>query len=85
MISIDKSDRSLQIPADFTEPDIEWFDNKNAPFDIRGVLYDSEKACYMRMPILQRFAFLRGFLVVITVLPAVVFASQQILPILRSA
>lgn len=47
---IEDIDQNLRVESNITEPDIVWFDAKEAPFAIFGVSYDEEQRCFVRMP-----------------------------------
>ncbi len=47
---IEDIDKNLVVETTITEPDIVWFDAKEAPFEIFGVQYDAAQGCYVRIP-----------------------------------
>ncbi len=50
MLDIEKYDKNLVVETTITEPDLVWFNVRDLPFQIYGVMYDTEKECYTRMP-----------------------------------
>jgi len=49
-MNIDKLDKNFVVNTNITEPDIVWYDIRQAPFEIRGVFYDENKGRYLRIP-----------------------------------
>ena len=49
-IKIEDIDKNFKVESNITEPDIVWFDVKNAPFAIHGVTYDEKQGLFVRMP-----------------------------------
>ena len=47
---IEEIDRNLRVESSITEPDIVWFDVRQAPFSVFGVFYDEQQRCFVRMP-----------------------------------
>ena len=50
IIDLSSIDKNFKVETTITEPDIIWFDVKNAPFVIHGVTYDSNQGLFIRMP-----------------------------------
>ncbi|MBQ9802797.1 MAG: SGNH/GDSL hydrolase family protein [Clostridia bacterium] len=50
-MKIEDLDQNLKVETALTEPDLVWFDAKQAPFRLYGVSYDEGAGCYVRMPI----------------------------------
>ncbi|MBE5732195.1 MAG: hypothetical protein E7353_04070 [Clostridiales bacterium] len=50
VIDLSTIDKNFKVETTITEPDIVWFDVKNAPFAIHGVTYDSNQGLFIRMP-----------------------------------
>ncbi len=57
---IEEIDKNLAVETTIEEPDLVWFDAKEAPFEIYGVKYDEEEGCYVRMPQAAAQAVSRG-------------------------
>ena len=49
-MKIEEIDRNFIIKTEITEPDVVWFDAKEAPFTVHGVIYDETEKRYVRMP-----------------------------------
>ena len=49
-MKIEDIDRNLVVETDITEPDLVWFDVREAPFRLYGVQYDEAQGCFVRMP-----------------------------------
>ncbi len=49
-IKIENIDKNFKVESTITEPDIVWFDVKNAPFTIHGITFDEEQGLFIRMP-----------------------------------
>lgn len=47
---IEDIDKNLKVDTTITEPDLVWFDAKEAPFLICGIMYDEDNGRYTRMP-----------------------------------
>ena len=47
---IEDIDKNLKVDTTITEPDLVWFDAKDAPFALHGVFYDEKEARYRRVP-----------------------------------
>lgn len=47
---IEELDKNLVVETTIEEPDLVWFNAKEAPFQIYGVTYDEAAGCYVRMP-----------------------------------
>ncbi len=47
---IEDIDRNLVVETDITEPDLVWFNVREAPFKLYGLIYDEEQGCYVRLP-----------------------------------
>ena len=50
MKDISTIDKNLKVESDIREDGIVWFDVKDAPFSIFGMMYDQAQGCYVRMP-----------------------------------
>lgn len=48
---IEELDKNLAIKTTVEEPDLVWFDVKEAPFELHGVTYDEAAGRYVRMPL----------------------------------
>ena len=49
-MKIEDIDKNLVVETTIEEPDLVWFDAKEAPFLLHGLIYDAEMGCYTRMP-----------------------------------
>ena len=49
-VRIEDIDKNLVVDTTITEPDIVWFNVRELPFKLYGVMYDEELGCYTRMP-----------------------------------
>lgn len=49
-MNITEIDKNLKVDTTINEPDITWFNVKNYPFTIHGVVYDNTAGRYLRMP-----------------------------------
>ncbi len=49
-MKIEDLDQNLKVETTIEEPDLVWFDAKEAPFLLTGVLYDAEMGRYLRVP-----------------------------------
>ena len=47
---IEDIDKNLMVETTITEPDLVWFDVREAPFVLYGVMYDEAQGCFVRMP-----------------------------------
>ena len=50
MQDIEKYDKNLVVETTITEPDLVWFNVRELPFELHGLLYDEEMGCFIRMP-----------------------------------
>lgn len=49
-MKIEDIDKNLVVETTITEPDLVWFDAKDAPFALYGVFYDEKEGRYRRVP-----------------------------------
>ena len=49
-MKIDKIDKNFIVNTNITEPDIVWYNIREIPFEIRGVIYDEEAGRFLRFP-----------------------------------
>ncbi len=49
-MKIEDIDKNLVVETTITEPDIVWFNVRDLPFKLYGVMYDENMGCYTRMP-----------------------------------
>ena len=47
---IEDIDKNLVVETTITEPDLVWFDVREAPFQLYGVMYDEAQGCFVRIP-----------------------------------
>ncbi|MBQ9802798.1 MAG: SGNH/GDSL hydrolase family protein [Clostridia bacterium] len=47
---IEDIDKNLVVETTITEPDLVWFNVRELPFRLYGVIYDETMGCYVRMP-----------------------------------
>ena len=49
-MNIEELDKNLKVETTIEEPDLVWFDAKEAPFLLTGILYDAAQGRYLRVP-----------------------------------
>ncbi len=49
-MKIDKIDENFIVNTNISEPDMVWYDARQFPFEIYGVIYDKEEEKFLRMP-----------------------------------
>ncbi len=49
-MKIEDIDKNLVVETDITEPDLVWFNVREAPFQLYGIRYDEAEGCFIRIP-----------------------------------
>jgi len=49
-MDLSQIDKNLAVNTAITETDIEWYDVREAPFEVCGVFYDNDEGAYLRFP-----------------------------------
>ena len=49
-MDLQQIDKNFKVVTDITEPDIEWYNVRQSPFSIHGLIYDEEMKMFLRFP-----------------------------------